>query len=424
VSEAPPLKPGLTRAEWVVTLLIASVQFVNILDFVIVMPLGPKFAAALDISEASLGYVNGSYTAAAAVTGLLGSLFLDRFDRRQALGVALFGLVLGTLSGAFATDLPSLLATRVIAGAFGGPATSISFSIIADTIPSRLRGRAMGTVMGAFSVAAVFGVPAGLFLADVFSWRAPFIAVASLGLVVGLSAVFALPPMRGHLAAQQLPKASFAELLNRPTVLQSYTMTAVVMMAGFLLIPNIASYLSLNFGFPQANLKWAYGCGGIASLVATQVGGRLVDRFGSFKVGTVGTFAAIVVVFVTYYLPWTEAPSWAVYASFICFMLSLGFRNVAYNTLASKVPAPDVRARFQSLQSSVQHLGSALAAYASAQILSTQPHHWDDPARVPRVLVGMDRVALLSIGLSLAIPVLIFNVERRVKLQAALKPPA
>jgi predicted MFS family arabinose efflux permease len=424
VSEAPPLKPGLTRAEWVVTLLIASVQFVNILDFVIVMPLGPKFAAALDISEASLGYVNGSYTSAAAVTGLLGSLFLDRFDRRKALGVALFGLVLGTLSGALATGLPSLLATRVIAGAFGGPATSISFSIIADTIPARLRGRAMGTVMGAFSVASVFGVPAGLWLAEVFSWRAPFLAVGSLGLVVGLSAVFALPPMRGHLQ-QQHAKVSFSELLTRPTVLQSYTMTAVVMMAGFLLIPNIAAYLSLNFGFPQANLKWAYGCGGIASLFATQLGGRLVDRFGSFRVGTVGTFAAIAVVFVTYYLPWTEAPNWAVYASFICFMLSLGFRNVAYNTLASKVPAPDVRARFQSLQSSVQHLGSALAAYGSAQLLSTRPHPWADPTRVPRELVGMDRVALLSIALSLTIPVLLFNVERRVRRQAAaLKPPA
>jgi predicted MFS family arabinose efflux permease len=402
----------------VITLLIASVQFVNILDFVIVMPLGPKFAEALNISESSLGYVNGSYTLAASVTGLLGSLFLDRFDRRKALGVAMLGLVVGTAAGALATDLPSLLAARVIAGAFGGPATSLSFSIIADTIPARLRGRAMGTVMGAFSVASVFGVPAGLWFAETFSWRAPFIAVASLGLVVALSAVFALPPMRGHLA-QVHPKVSLKALVERPIVLQSYTMTAVVMMAGFVVIPNIASYLLLNLGFPSRNLKWAYSFGGIASLFATQVGGRLVDRFGSFRVGTVGAFASLGVVFSTFYLPWTFAPSWVVYASFVAFMLANGLRNVSYNTLASKVPEPDVRARFLSLQSSVQHLGSALAAYLSAQLLSTEAHAWADASRPQRMLVGMNHVAAFSMVLSLAIPFMLYQVERKVRARAA-----
>src|SRR2546430_1917228 len=130
VSPAPP--PQLTRQEWAIVLLIAAVQFVNILDFVIVMPMGPDFAKALDIPESHLGYVGGAYTAAACVSGLLGSLFLDNFDRRKALAVAMFGLVIGTASGALATDLPTLLAARVVAGAFGGPATSIAFSIISD----------------------------------------------------------------------------------------------------------------------------------------------------------------------------------------------------------------------------------------------------------------------------------------------------
>lgn len=419
VLDAAAAEPtGLTRREWVITLLIAAVQFVNILDFVIVMPMGPKFAEALNISESSLGYVNGSYTLAASLAGLLGSLFLDRFDRRSALGVAMLGLVAGTAAGGFATDLNSLLAARLIAGAFGGPATSLSFSIIADSIPSRLRGRAMGTVMGAFSVASVFGVPAGLSLAETFSWRAPFFAVAGLGLVVALSAVFSLPTMRGHLA-QAKTKVSLRELIERPIVLQSYTMTAVVMMAGFVVIPNIASYMLLNLGFLSSNLKWAYGIGGIASLFATQIGGRLVDRFGSFKVGTVGAFASMGVVFTTFYLPWTFAPAWAVYVSFVGFMLANGVRNVSYNTLTSKVPEPDVRARFQSLQSSVQHLGSAIAAYVSAQLLTTEAHVWADAGRPQRMLVGMNHVSAISMLLSLAIPFMLYRVERQVKARAA-----
>ena len=418
-----PEKLELTPRQWAVTLLIAAVQFINILDFVIVMPLGPAFAKALGVSESNLGFVNSSYTAAAAVTGLLGSFFLDRFDRRRALAVALLGLVSGTAACGLASDFRSLLFARMLAGAFGGPATSLSFSIIADAIPAQVRGKAMGTVMGAFSVASVFGVPIGLWLSEELGWRAPFFAVALLGLAVGLSSIAALPPMRGHLDSAH-PRTSFLELLRQPLVRWSYTMTAVVMMAGFLVIPSIAPYLRLNFGFPQAHLKWAYGFGGVASFFATQAGGRLVDRFGSFRVGSVGAGLVIAVVFIEFYLPWTSAPSWAVVGGFVAFMLANGIRNVSYNTLTSKVPAPQTRARFQSLQSSVQHAASALAAWGSTRLMTTLPRAWEDTTREPRIMIGMDRVALVSMSLSLIIPLMLWRVERGVRARQKANVPS
>ena len=289
---SPSQAPQMTRQQWGIVLLIGAVQFVNILDFVMVMPLGPDFAVALGISESQLGYVGGAYTAAACVSGLIGSLFLDKFDRRKALAVSMLGLVVGTASGALAVDLPTLLLARVLAGAFGGPATSLAFSVISDAIPPSLRGRAMGTVMGAFSIASVLGVPTGLLLAEMFSWRAPFIGVAAVGLVVAAGAIFALPPMTKHLEG---PKhtVDVRALVSDPLVQVSYLMTAVVMMAGFIIIPNIAAYVQLNLGFPRPALKWAYGLGGVASLLATQLGGRAVDRYGSFRVGTVGALMEI-----------------------------------------------------------------------------------------------------------------------------------
>ena len=63
--------------------LVAMVQLVNVLDFVMVMPLGRVFARALAIDESRLGLIGGSYTLAAAIAGLVGSRFLDRFDRRS-----------------------------------------------------------------------------------------------------------------------------------------------------------------------------------------------------------------------------------------------------------------------------------------------------------------------------------------------------
>lgn len=408
---------ALTGRQWGIVLLVAALQFVNILDFVIVMPIGPRLAQALDFPSSHLPWMNGSYTATASVMGLLGALFLDRFDRRKAVGVAVLGLVIGTALCGFAEDFTMLLVARSVAGAFGGPATSLCFAIIADTIPAHVRGRAMGTVMGAFSIASVFGVPAGLWMAEHLSWRAPFFAVAGLGAIVMVVSIFLLPPLRGHLGAPRRTIADIFSLLQERNVQLSFLMTAIVMSAGFILIPNIAAYLQFNLGVPEEHIKYAYLFGGMASFFATQLGGRAVDRFGSFRVGTAGTVLVISVVFVFFYLPRESLGSTMVFVTFAAFMLAQGLRNVSYNTLTTKVPDAPRRATFQSLQSAVQHAATATAAFSSGLILTEiarAPLATDAPGRPPRMLVGMDTLSLVSMGLSLFIPALLFIVERRV----------
>jgi hypothetical protein len=91
----------------------------------------------------------------------------------------------------------------------------------------------------------------------------------------------------------------------------------------------------------------------------------------------------------------------------------MGFRNVAYNTLASKVPEPTVRARFMSFQSAVQHLASALGAVLSSRLL------FEDGSRR---LVGVDRLAYVSIGLTAAVPFMLHAVERQVRARPAPMP--
>jgi predicted MFS family arabinose efflux permease len=394
---------SLLPAERRIVFLVGAVQFINILDFMMVMPLGPDFARALHIAQSDLGYVGGAYTAAAAAAGLLGSFFLDRFDRRPALAVAMLGLVLGTAAGGFAVGLGSLMAARVVAGAFGGPATSLSLSIVADAIPPERRGKALGAVMSAFSVASVLGVPAGLQLSIWGGWRVPFFSVAGLGVVITLASVFALPSLRGHLAQGPSPAlAQLRSLLGRRTVQLSLLMTATTMLAGFILIPNLPSYIQINLHYPRNAYGLLYMFGGAASFVVVQLVGRLVDRFGSFRVGTGGTVALAAVTYIYFiaFPPWLP-----VAVPFVLFMISMGFRNVAYNTLTSKVPASAERARFMSIQSAVQHLASAVGAFLAARLLGELPDH---------SLVGMPRIAWIAIVLALTLPSLLWAVERRV----------
>jgi predicted MFS family arabinose efflux permease len=392
--------------------LVGAVQFVNILDFMMVMPLGPDFAKSLGIAASHLGYVGGAYTAAAGVAGIAGALFLDRFDRRRALAVAMLGLVVGTAAGGLAVDLRTLLLARVIAGVFGGPATSIALAIVADVVPAERRGKALGAVMGAFSVASVLGVPAGLELARLGGWRTPFFAVAALGLAITAAAFSLLPPLRLHLeAANGEPPPRFAELF-RPAVLLSWTMTATVMMASFSVVPNLSAYFQNNLGYPRAQLGVLYLVGGALSFFAMRIVGRLVDRYGSFRVGTGGTIWFLAVLWTGFVAPVAGLP---VMVLFVAFMLSNSLRGVPHNTLTSKVPSPRERARFMSIQSSVQHFASSLGAFTSARLLRELPGG---------VLEGMPTVALVSMALAATFPVLAWAVESRVAPQRAAAQPA
>jgi predicted MFS family arabinose efflux permease len=373
-----------------------------------VMPLGPDFAAALHIPASYLGVIGGSYTAAAAFSGLLGALWLDRFDRRSALFVAMLGLVIGTASGALAQGLASLVLARVVAGFFGGPATVLALSIISDVIPPARRGRAIGAVMGAFSVASVLGVPVGLELARKFSWRAPFLSVAALGFVVALSAVAMMPAMRGHLQNAPATRPSVLSSVQGPAAWLTLVAMMVVFGGNFLLIPNLSAHLQQNLGYPRESLGQLYLVGGLCSFFVTRGVGALVDRAGATVVAVVGSVFYAAVLFALCIHPVTALP---ILLLFVSFMLTGSFRMIPLSTLSSRVPSASARAGYMSLTSVVQHLSSAAGAVVSSQLLVDDPetHH----------LLGMPRLGLIAVALSALFSALLWAAETQLRARDA-----
>lgn len=415
----PPSVPRLSEAR--LLFLLGAVQFINVVDFVMVLPLGPDFARALAIPTHQLGLVAGSYTASAAIAGLIASTFLDRFDRRRALLVAMLGLVTGTAAGGFATGLDSMLLARVLAGMFGGPATSLAMSILSDAIPPERRGRALGKVMGAFSVASVVGVPAGLELARLGGWRLPFFVIAALGVAVAIGVWALTPPMRGHLrgsAGLGEPVRPLLLFLSDRTVLLSLLGTAVAMAGSFSIISNLSAFVQLNLGYPRERLGLLYMAGGCVSFFSMRLAGRAVDRFGAPRVVTAGTLLVVLVIGLGF-LP--ERSLLPVVGIFVGFMLANSTRIVALNTLTTRVPGPADRARFMSLQSAVQHLSTSAGAGLSSWVLHE---------RADQRLDGMSTLAAFAMAMSAALPPVVLLLSRRVRardaaqMTAPLAPPA
>jgi predicted MFS family arabinose efflux permease len=400
-AESLPVSPAVLRAERKLLFIVAAVQFVNVLDFMMVMPLGPDFARALSIPTSQIGIVGASYTGAAAVAGIVGAFFLDRFDRRKALGVALAGLMTATAAGGLAWDLHSMVAARVLAGMFGGPATSLALAIVSDVVPPERRGRAMGLVMSAFAVASVLGVPAGLELARLGGWSAPFFGVALLGAVLAALAIRLLPPLKPP--PRPVSEVPAGSVLQRPGALQGLFAAGLMMCANFMLVPNLATYWQFNFGYPREHLGLLYLVGGLVSFAIMRVVGQLVDRYGAALICALGSVAYLACLFVSFVVP---QYSWPVIGLFVVLMGSTSFRFVPLQSLASRVPLPSERARYMSTQSAVQHIAAALGAVLASQLLTEQPGGR---------LVGMNHVGMVSMTLGAFVPVLLWLVEGQVR---------
>lgn len=349
--------------------LLALMQFANIVDFMMVLPLAPDFAQALGLAHSDIGLVAGSYTLAAMLAGLLGALFLDRWDRRAAVTLALAGLGLATLAAALASDAAGLYLARFAAGACGGPVAALVFAIVADRVPVARRGRAIALVMASFTLASVLGVPLGLELARLGGWRAPFLVVGSLALGIAWLAWTRLPAMREHLAEVALSErlAHLRRVCLRPDHVLAYVLVLFTLGAGFLVIPNLSAFAQYNLGYPREMLGLLYLVGGAVSFLTMQAAGRMVDRWGplpAFLIGS-GLLAGVLLSG----LALAQAlPAMALVAGF---MVANSFRVVATNTLTSQVPPPGERAGFMALDSVAHHGAITVASLASVWLLET-----------------------------------------------------
>jgi len=365
-----PAKPdSARRRELFLLLLLASVQFTSIVDFMVVMPLGPQLMRTLEITPAQFGWIVSSYTIAAGLAGLLASSIMDRFGRKAAFLTLYAGFLVGTLLCGLARGYHALLSARVITGMFGGILGGMALAIIGDVFPEERRGRATGVLMSAFAVASVFGVPIGLYLGTRLGWNVPFLILAALGTPVFVVSLLAMPALRDHLqnTIHVHPSVQIFETFRHANHLRAFALTLTLMLGSFAVIPYISVYLVANVGVTEMTLTVVYITGGLLTLVGAPVIGRLADHYGKLLVYRIVALVSMVLMLVVTILP--RVPL-AVAAGVVgVLMLSNAGRMVAALAMVTSSVEPRRRGGFMSANSAVQHLSAGLGAAIGGKIL-------------------------------------------------------
>jgi MFS transporter, DHA1 family, inner membrane transport protein len=365
----------MTWKERMILAILASLNFTHILDFMIMMPLGNYLMPHFKISAQFFSWIVASYPVTAFVSGLIAAFYVDRFDRKRVLLFAYTGFLLGTLCCGIAPDQYFLMAARILTGFFGGLIGAQVLSIIADVFPYEKRGRAMGTIFMAFSVASVFGVPFSLYLANKISWHAPFIFIAILGIpVIALIARY-LPAMQHHIEQKENTGERYRpdvlkvlkEVIANKSQVTALLMSGMLMLGHFLIIPFINPYMEFNVGFSKAQTPWIYMIGGFCALLTSSYIGKLADKHGKFRIFSICLVISLLPIFVITDMP--VIPFYAALAVFgFWFTFSTG-RNIPAQAMISTVVNPAQRGQFMSFNSSFQQLFTGMASIIAGFIV-------------------------------------------------------
>jgi predicted MFS family arabinose efflux permease len=374
----PLLSPR--RERWLL-ITIAGIQFTHILDFMIMMPLGPQFTRLFAISDAQFGLLVSAYTLAAGVSGLAAATYVDRFDRKHLLLTLYLLFALATLACGLAPGYGFLMVARVAAGVFGGVLSALAQTIVADVIPFERRGRAMGIVMSAFSVSTVAGVPLGLFMATHLGWQAPFIGIAALSAVLALGAAATLPRLDHHLRATDRPSIwrGIGMVLADPNHQRAFAFSALLMFTGFTVLPFITIYMQANVGLVPTQIPYIYLCGGVATLFSARLFGRLADRRGKLATFTALALAVIVPLLATTMMP--RWPLWAVLLVSTGLFVFMSGRMIPGMALITGAAIPSLRGTFMALNAAVQSASMGLASFVGGLIIGRDAaglvqHYW------------------------------------------------
>lgn len=290
------------------------------------------------------------------------AVFTNHISRQKLLLWVLLGFCLANLLAALSPTFPCLLAMRVLAAGCAAlymPNASVIASILA---PADQRGKALGTVLGGFTIATVLGVPIGTWIGVHIGWQATFLFVVSITLLVVLALIIlglprvAIPPTPslrarfGPLAHPRLLLALFPAFCWTCASFTIYTFIALILRQ----ITHITD---------PSGLLFIYGAGLVAG---NWLGGHAADRFGVTRPIVVG-LAVLMVVSLALPVTTTTLPGAAVILGIwgVASFIMAAPQQHRLLSLSAELPAVIL-----ALSSSIAYLGIAAGSGVGGLVLA------------------------------------------------------
>ena len=191
MSTAPPQSTN----KWLALALLATAQFVVVLDASIVNVALPSIGKDLDFSQDNLSWVVNSYTLVFGGFLLLGGRLADLLGRRRIFIAGLVLFALASLAGGFAQSEMWLIAARAVQGLGAALVSPAALSIVTTTFAE---GAERNKALGVWGAVAGSGGAAGVLLGGVLTEWAGWEWVLFVNVPIGIVAALLAPRLLGE----------------------------------------------------------------------------------------------------------------------------------------------------------------------------------------------------------------------------------
>ncbi len=318
----PP--PAALRVPAAVYILAAGI-FAMVTSEFAVAGLMPQLAEGLGTGVEQIGYLVTIFAVAMAVGGPILTLALLRVPPKTALMTIFTIFLVGNVIAALASTYPMMVVARVISGVASQAFFGVAVSLCARLVDERIRGRAVGVAMNGLMLGTLLGLPLATLVGGRLGWQSAFWTISIL---TTIAAILTLAVVRNpqHDEGAEQPKASASEefaVLRRPQFLLAIVSSTLIIGATFSAFTFFTPILTQITGFAETTVPLLLLAYGAATVVGNMIVARLADRhtISTLLVGT-----ALNAVFLAGFAFFTDLPVLA-----LVFMFGIGLVGVTMN---------------------------------------------------------------------------------------------
>lgn len=319
-------------------------------------------ATDLNISLGKAGLLITIFSLVFAIAAPILLIITGDVERKKLTTLSLLVFFFGNIIAIFSPNFTFLMIARVVSAMSGSLLVVLCITIASSIVQPKFVGRAIGLVVMGISGSLVFGVPIGLMLGNSFGWRAPFVLISVLTILLMLAVHFFMEETQAPPAVSL--KVQLATL--KDVKISSAHLAMFLFLSGHMVLyAYFTPFLKTTLDLDGTWVSIIYLIFGVAAVTGGGVGGMLVDRFGSQKVMIVVMTLFGLALFT---IPYTVFS----FPLFILVMIIWAMMNWSITpSLQSYLieTAPETASIQQSLNNSALHLGIAFGSLVGGFVI-------------------------------------------------------
>ncbi|WP_435796262.1 multidrug effflux MFS transporter [Micromonospora chersina] len=279
----PTVHPPAAGGGAALLVLLGTLTAIGPLSLAMYLPAFPAMTRDLGADQAGIQLSLTTCLIGLAVGQFVTGPLSDRWGRRRPVLIGVVAYTVLALACAAAPSAPVLAAARFAQGLAGGMGVVVARAVVRDLYSGRDAAKYFSRLTLVFGVAPVAAPSVGSLVLRVGDWRAVFLTLAAIGLLLSVAVARRLPetlPAERRSTGGLGATARTMRSLAADRVYLGYALTQGFAFAGLFAYISGSSFVFQDvFGVSAVAFSLVFGLNALALVATGQANARLLDRF-------------------------------------------------------------------------------------------------------------------------------------------------